>query len=249
MYLEKRMIHFITFADGIFPKYIQSAMRLCEMAKDMDVFASIRLYTFEDLKHYPEFINRHASFIQTNPRGFGYWIWKPFLIWKTLQSIPEGDSVLYLDACCSLNKEGIQRFHEYMEIQSKDMYGNLFFDSGHSIKEWTKMDTIYDLGAKDMMDDSFIVSGVLFTSNNPFNRSLFQMLYEECSNYHHIDDSPSILPNDPIFRENRHDQSILSILIKKNCPSSIYKLPRELFFYHREEENRRFPIWIQSNGY
>ncbi len=33
-------------------------------------------------------------------------------------------------------------------------------------------------------------------------------------NYHWIDDSPSHLPNHPDFREHRHDQSIISLLVK-----------------------------------
>ena len=40
--------------------------------------------------------------------------------------------------------------------------------------------------------------------------------YSIACNYHFVDDSPSIHPNDPSFREHRHDQSIFSLLIKSD---------------------------------
>jgi len=42
---------------------------------------------------------------------------------------------------------------------------------------------------------------------------------------HHIDDSPSQLPNIPTFQEHRHDQSIMNLLLK--CR---YKEPRAKYF-------------------
>ena len=36
----------------------------------------------------------------------------------------------------------------------------------------------------------------------------------EINNYHYIDDNKSIESNSPNFREHRHDQSVLSLLIK-----------------------------------
>ena len=47
-------------------------------------------------------------------------------------------------------------------------------------------------------------------------RSLIDEWYNISCDYHLIDDSPSIISNHNEFREHRHDQSILSLLIKKN---------------------------------
>ena len=45
------------------------------------------------------------SFIQAhNQRGAGYWIWKPYIIWKTLQDVEDGDIVCYIDSACLINK-------------------------------------------------------------------------------------------------------------------------------------------------
>ena len=37
-----------------------------------------------DLKTIHEFWNVHKGFIESRPRGYGYWIWKSYLTLKTL---------------------------------------------------------------------------------------------------------------------------------------------------------------------
>jgi hypothetical protein len=46
--------------------------------------------------------------------------------------------------------------------------------------------------------------------------NFFELLYNTLSNnYNLLDDSPSITQNHPKFIENRHDQSIFSIMLKQ----------------------------------
>lgn len=50
----------------------------------------------------------------------------------------------------------------------------------------------------------------------------FLKLYEELvSDFHLLADEESVLPNSPDFKENRHDQSLLSMMAKANKPSLI----------------------------
>ena len=46
-------------------------------------------------------------------------------------------------------------------------------------------------------------------------RSFVNKWYETCCIHRLIDDSHSIIPNHPWFRDHRHDQSVYSILFKK----------------------------------
>ena len=86
-------------------------------------------------------------------------------------------------------------------------------------------------------------------SNTRYNCSLFEYIYKVCSEYHLLDDSPSIIPNDPKYNEHRHDQSIISILLRKLSPSSIHNLDGEWYFPKKEEKRKQYPFWIQSNEY
>lgn len=54
-------------------------------------------------QNYPEFWEAHGRFMASNPRGFGYWVWKPFVILEALKALPAGWGVAYLDGGCVLN--------------------------------------------------------------------------------------------------------------------------------------------------
>mgnify|MGYP000273858874 CR=1 FL=1 len=47
-------------------------------------------------------------------------------------------------------------------------------------------------------------------------KNIIKEWYELGSDYHNIDDSPSIIPNDSNFIEHRHDQSIFTNLMNKH---------------------------------
>ena len=73
------------------------------------------------------------------------------------------------------------------------------------------------------MDDSQIqnsdqvqASLILFSVNDDLRKVISQWYEVMSENYNLIDDTPSIIENDPEFQENRHDQSILSFVLKTN---------------------------------
>ena len=89
----------ITFAAGS-QKYIDAANRLISQAISTNIFDKTILYTAEDLQSDTEFWFKHGIFIENNPRGYGYWLWKPYLIKKTMLKMKHGDVLLYLDCGC-----------------------------------------------------------------------------------------------------------------------------------------------------
>ena len=50
----------------------------------------------------PEFWNNHSEFILANKRGYGYWLWKPYLIMKTLEQMNDNDILVYADCGCEI---------------------------------------------------------------------------------------------------------------------------------------------------
>jgi hypothetical protein len=59
-------------------------------------------------------------------------------------------------------------------------------------------------------------SGIIIVKKTSLTTYLANDWYSIACNYHLIDDSPSVYQNDPSFREHRHDQSVLSLLIKSD---------------------------------
>ena len=44
----------------------------------------MKIYTDKELKNDQNFWEKHQQFIKRNPRGWGCWIWKPYIIKKLL---------------------------------------------------------------------------------------------------------------------------------------------------------------------
>lgn len=96
MSLEQQNI-FITFGN---PTYHNSVKRICKEAENLDFFTKIYGFTEVDLKQDEYFWNNHGNFIENNNRGYGYWLWKSYLIQKELNRINENDILIYCDAGC-----------------------------------------------------------------------------------------------------------------------------------------------------
>ena len=251
-------LHLLTFADNHLSQfglnnYTNMAQKLIRQAHEFNLFSKIHFYTAQTLfEKYPEFHKAHGDFINSNFqkniwRGYGYWIWKPFLIWKTLCEMDEGDVLLYADSGCELHVSGIERFMEYLEIVQKNENKNLFIGSEAPMKDWCKMDTVKFFGAEKLiLEDNAkeVCPTVLFTSSTEKNKVFFKLYYEACCNYHNVDDSPSLSPNISTFVDHRHDQSIFSILVRQLYTASISAVPFSEIYIPNSDKS---PITIQSN--
>jgi len=207
------MIYFITF--GSHNNYIDAANRLVKQAESLKIFDKIFLYTLDDLISSNIFWKTHENFIMNNPRGFGYWLWKPYLIKKTLDLMQDQDILLYLDCGCEIDVKEKEYFFECCEIVKKDyIVGTL---GKTNVEESCKMDLLLKL---DMNNNKYLKTRMHQAGANLIlvcnkTRKLVNEWLELCCNYKLIDDSVSINSNLKEFKEHRHDQSIYCLLTKK----------------------------------
>jgi hypothetical protein len=210
----KNDIYFLAFANE---NYYDSLKRIKIEAESINIFDKVLIYTDKDLIQFKDFWEKHKNFILNNYRGHGYWIWKSYLTLKTLESMNDNDILVYADAGCTINKDGVNRLKEYFNIVNENDNGNISFEMEFIEKEWTKMDIFNYF---DMNNNIVLNSGQLNAtafilrkcSNTVF---IVNEWYNAMNNYNLIDDSQSILKNDDSFQENRHDQSIFSLIRKK----------------------------------
>lgn len=205
---------FITFGGGG-QNFIDAGERLVRQMARTKLFDEEILYTDEYLKNDSHFWNKHGNFIENNKRGYGHWLWKPYLIKITMDKMVDGDILLYLDAGCEIeqkNKDILKQFFEY--VNTEQLIGS---ETHLPECQWTKMDVFTYFGAyrEDYFKSSQRQGGMNLFLVCHKTRSFVNEWYNTCCNYHLIDDSPSIVPNHPWFRDHRHDQSIFSILFKK----------------------------------
>ena len=212
-------------------------------AEAMDIFSSIQFYTEKDLPRICP--GKYLNFIKKNPRGYGYWMWKPLVLLDVMTGPGKvsrpGDVVLYLDSGSSLNVRGRPRMLEYIDALVDNPDGILSPGQlGWKEKVWTKEDALRRLNCdKECRESRQIHGGSLMLchskKNINFIKKWFSLMVE--NNHHLLDDTPSIYPNCPQFREHRHDQSLLSLLLKTTRPDAVV-YPDET-----ESRKRKFPIW------
>ncbi len=74
---------FLSFAS---PAYGRTLRLLEGEAADLGVFHSVLAYRHSDLQTMQPFWNDHKEFIERHTKkGYGFYIWKPWLVWQTLK--------------------------------------------------------------------------------------------------------------------------------------------------------------------
>lgn len=239
-------ISLISFADS---RLGETVARFTRQALQIDVFDSVRVSSENDFTE--EFLRQFNNHLQPGTRGFGYWVWKPWIIQTALKKLSEGDILVYADIGFHINKAGKKRLLEYLDRASKSKSGVLGFqavrpepdgpvlDDGRSLpawqeKYWTKGDLIDYFGVRestDIMDTPTIQAGLIFFRKCASSESLVNdWLSVFQTDFQLVDDTPSKSQNFRGFREHRHDQPVFSILGKLNnidtISSSEFWMPR-----------------------
>lgn len=235
-------INLISFGNS---KFSGALERITRQAKNLNIFDNFFMYTDNDLKKNNEFWNKHKNFIENNTRGYGYWVWKSFLIYEKLKYLNDSDILVYLDSGCEINPDGINRLKEYIQMVNQSNTGLVSFHLYQLEKTWTKMDLIKYFNAEKSLNTEQILSGIFIIRKCDNTMNIFREWYELSNNYHFLNDSPSIEKNDPSFIEHRHDQSILSLLCKKygsvNLADETYWEPN----WH--DGGKKYPFWACRN--
>lgn len=208
---------FITFGAGE-KKYIDAGNRIINQAKRTELFDEYKLYTDTDLKNDKQFWEKHGNFIIKNKKGFGLWLWKPYIIKKSMDTLKDGDILLYLDAGIEIDFRKKQFLRKKFEIVKKDyIIGTKTLNRFGPEKNWCKMDLILHL---DILDNKYLNTQQRQGGTNMFlvcekTRNFVKEWYNISCNYNLLNDSPSKNKNLKCFKEHRHDQSIFSLLSKK----------------------------------
>lgn len=201
-------IYFVAFADT---KFIKTLDRIGKEAVESKFFDVVETLSEKDLDQ--TFLERNGNFIKNNPRGYGYWIWKPQVCLQTFRKMNEDDILVYCDAGCHINSNGKQRFSEYIEMAKQN--GSVNFEMHHIESHWTKKDCFDHLEVNQFANTGQIMATIFMLKKNEINVKLVEEWLRLCENYHLVNDEPSVNSNYPSFREHRHDQSLFSLLRKK----------------------------------
>ena len=202
------MIYEINFADENF----KSAQKFnTKMAKKFGADIVIE-YSTNDIDE--EFKKKNDA-IWNNKRGCGYWIWKPYITLKALESINVGDYLLYMDSGSCL----VDNIHILTDVMEHDDADIMIFCL-HSIeKNYSKRDALILLNCdKTEYTETPQRCATYFLLKKSDRSVMFVQEWLKYAQDRRIitnEDNVMGLPNYDGFVENRHDQTILSLLSKK----------------------------------
>lgn len=234
-------IHFITYANSVFET---AKRRLVNQAHQFGEFATVTGYGPDDLSE--EFQTKYKDILGMK-RGGGYWIWKQEIIRQTLNKMDDNDFLVYLDAGCMLNPLGKTRFNEYIELLNNSPYGILSFQmTGLSEKEWTIREIFQSVDID--IDSEHAMSGQYQSTTIIMKKNEHLLQY--------LDEFGKIIATNPLlctdiyntksqcsqFKDNRHDQSISSLLRKK-MGSVVVEGDESWFTHFGKGESLKYPFW------
>ena len=209
---------FLTFGGG--KTWPDAACRLQRQAAATGIFDETFVETSDEFFEQNPAFSRHRPFIESNARGWGYWIWKPFLILKYITRLNPGDIIFYLDAGCEILPENAAKFEPL--IAHVAQHGNAFFDYSRyaifNLAFWSKQSLLEEVqrefGVLDWLRTPKIWAGGFGLAKSDANIALLRdwLWLATKDDYHFVDDTPSRVPQVYPFLEHRHDQSILSAL-------------------------------------
>ncbi|CAB4736054.1 unannotated protein [freshwater metagenome] len=232
---------FVTFGGGE-KRYRAAARRIARQASDTGLFCDTWAVTDLDMYNFAPRLGEHRPFIERSPHGYGYWLWKPYLLDAACNA--GFDHVVYADAGCVLNlssRTPRSRLQDYLELATE--HGITLMALQHPERQYTKRDTWECIGLTDeQLDQPQCVGGVL-TLRADRAPDLLREWIRWCTtdNYHLLDDSPSASPELPEFVAHRHDQTILSCIAKR---SELPVIADETYFDGAwDTDGATKPIW------
>lgn len=205
------MIYFYTFGSKNYEPRVQGIITEATNSKYFDkVIGFGESDLQENIKQYCD----QYSGSTIGSRGYGFWIWKPYITQLMMDKVGENDIICYADAGCTINPKAKTRFDEYIKMVTEN--DNVSFGMGLTEKEWTKNDTFEHFKSGNDIKDSGQLCATAFIIRKCDHTRMMVDLWKDIMFHHRnlIDDSPSTTPNDIHFKENRHDQSIWSIIRK-----------------------------------
>ena len=186
-----------------------------------NLFDEVKLMNENDLdQNILNLINKIKS--KYGDRGYGYWIWKPYLILQELNKLENDDILVHLDCHCKLDKlkDKFNDIKDYLYNSDKPLIiAKLGFnDYMYTTRKLTNTIEIYlnyKFSEEEMMLPQY-EAGILFMKKNNFVVNFFKQYFEIMKN--NIDVITDMYNNDinnhETFIDNRHDQSVCSLLAK-----------------------------------
>jgi hypothetical protein len=205
--------HFITFAT---PNFMSFAEENVKTALSVGGFDTAKIYTLDDIDDYFKVKNKFLF----GHKKHCFFVWKPYIILKRLLEIDEDDILCYNDSKYLWLKDVREFEKDILNQKNIGIYLNKPNDGTYIEKQWTKFDAYClikninnNLEYTKNTNQAWAGFILLRKKFNPIRFISEWLTYNQDPRI--SSDIPSLFGSeDPMFNENRHDQTILSLLAK-----------------------------------
>jgi hypothetical protein len=209
--MEKSKIKILIFGKG---NFIEASNKLKNYLNELGYLNIISL-TDADLSEDFKLEHQH---ILKHTKGYGYCLWKPYIILEHLKNLESDEILLYLDSTDLPHP----KFLDILDIHFSNS-DILLINRNYKHDEWTRRDTfvLMNCDSPEYHNKIQLEAGVIALKKTQFNIDLINEWFGYCKDEQILTEKNQIcgLPNYPNFREHRYDQSILTNLqIKYEIP-------------------------------
>ena len=164
-------------------------------------------YTDNMLKKTSFYKKNKKILDQEKSPGYGYAIWKPYVIYETLKRLNKGDILFYVDA----GAEIISDIDPLVKLCKKQK-GILLFNAINKNKLYTKMDCFIHMDCKyeSYFEHLQFMGGYQIYEKNRRTIEFIKKVLKFVQYPFLVDDTPSKSKNFKGFITHRHDQSVLT---------------------------------------
>lgn len=198
------MNYLVTYADGQYKK----AQRLCAYSgKNVAKFDAVFEFGPNDIDYD---FRKENNEILSYKRGNGLWLWKPYFILKTLNDIEDGDILFYTDS-------GVLFLRNFKKIFAQIEYSEIWVTDLPLLEyQFTKHEVLKWMDAADIETTRQISASFIGIKKSERTVHFIERWLELCQKKQLISPEATSDKERKDFIEHREDQSILSLLCKKN---------------------------------
>lgn len=196
---------------------------LVESAKKYGIESSIS-FKQSDIEGTDFFKENNKIF--SFPRGFGYWLWKPYFILEALSRLDFGDILIYADSGSLFIADPAP----LIKICKENESGIVAFDTAPlTNKQWCKRDTFVLMNCDNpyFWNATHVIATTILFKKNAFVINFVKEWLNHCKQYHALTEAENIYgDNLEGFIKHMGDQPIFSILVRKHNLST-YRNPSQ----------------------
>jgi len=216
--------HFRTIGLGTI-NYRAASKRLASEAEATGLFQTAVGCDEKFLREFSvEFWRDHKSVLKARVPGFGWYVWKPEFIRLSLENIPVGHGLMYCDAGNYISQEklSLELLSTYLNLASEQ---NIIASNNQNFieEQYSSADLMnfLSLGVKERKSNQFMAGFLLITNTLEGRTFINNWSSLACVNNHNYLIPESNLSTIKGFDTHRHDQAILSCLLKSISKQSV----------------------------